>query len=85
MNSRKSQSQPLYDEEAPQFNSTMTLSEVESLFDHDIVELTEHERAEDMIQSELMRPSFDANGKSNFNISISASNIEKGPGKGFTG
>ena len=63
----------------------MTLSDLEALFDHEIVKLTQREKAEQLIESEIIKPSCDPNGKSNFNYSISASNDIKAPGKGFTG
>lgn len=63
----------------------MTLAEVEALFDHEIVKLTERDKAEQLIESEIIKPSCDPNGKSNFNYCINASNDTKAPGKGFTG
>jgi hypothetical protein len=38
-----------------------------------------------MIHQELIQPSVDPNGKTNFSYSIDASNDEQGPGKGFVG
>lgn len=86
MNSQKTHSQQqIFEEEAPSFNQTMSLKEVEALFEHQIIKQTQRDRAELMIQTELVKPSVDPNGKNNFNISIEAASDEEGPGKGFVG
>lgn len=65
-----------YEEETPTFNQTMSTEEVEALFDYQVYKHTQRDRADLMIQTELIKPSVDPNGNSNFSQAIDAVNEE---------